>query len=51
MYIAHFEYERKEPERMYFVAEERIPETMEFTTEKKEPIRFIVNRGKKLEVQ
>ena len=49
MYIAHFEYDKKEPERMYFTAEERTPVKMEFKAEEKEPIRFVVTE-KKLEV-
>ena len=50
MYIAHFEYSKKEPERMYFSAEERTPKKMEFRAKEKEPIRFIISKDKKLEV-
>ena len=50
VYIAHFEYSKKEPERMYFSAEERTPKKMEFRAKEKEPIRFIISKDKKLEV-
>jgi hypothetical protein len=51
MYIAHFEYRKKEPERMYFTAKKRVPVKMEFKAEKREPVKFIITKNMKLEVE
>ena len=50
MYIAHFEWNKREPQRMYFSASDRAKAKMEFTVQKKEPIKFVINKDKHLEV-
>lgn len=40
MFIAHFEYNKEEPEVMYFTASEREPESMDFKICNREPIKF-----------
>ena len=50
MYVAHFEYDKQEPLKMYFSAEERIPAKMEFEAPNTQPIRFIISKDMTLEV-
>lgn len=51
MYVAYFQYKRKEPERMYFSAKNRDTATMVFSAKEKEPIKFIIKKDMTLEVQ
>lgn len=51
MYIAHFEYSKRESERMYFTAKGKAPKKMEFKAKAKEPVRLIVSNNLKLEVK
>lgn len=51
MYIAHFEYKEKEPEKMYFTAKNTDTAVMTFSAKQKEPIKFIINKDMTLTVQ
>lgn len=50
MYVAHFEYVKEEPMKMYFSAKERIPVRMEFEAPEVKTIVFKISKDMKLEV-
>lgn len=50
MYIAHFEWNKREPQKMYFSAPDRTIAKMEFSAQKKKSIRFLITKDKNLEV-
>ena len=51
MYIAHFEINKREPERMYFTASEKETKIMEFSAEDKRTIKFKITKDMNLEVE
>lgn len=51
MYIAHFEFKKKEPEVMFFKASGNKAQTMNFEAKKKNIIKFKINKNFKLGVE
>ena len=51
MYIAHFEVKKQEPEKVYFSAKKQESKKIKFFAKEKEPIKFIISKDFRLEVQ
>lgn len=46
MFVARFKFEKREPQKIYFSAQDRDTKKLEFGATKKEPIKFKVSRFK-----
>lgn len=51
MFIAHFEYKKKEPQIMFFKADRNEAQEMNFKADKKNTIKFKINKNFKLGVE